>query len=391
MYQISELAKKAGLSRTTLLYYEKRGLISSQRQPNGYRTYANEDLQRLKLLQQLQAGGLTLKECQACLETRIDKSLLLERLHALDQEIATKQQSRELLSSMLGMASMRNWHQTLESQAPGAHHAWLLKQGFNEKQAQRLKWLSKDMNQHEQYMAEFERIFDGLDRLGPGSSEDTLRALHALPEVPHTLLDIGCGRGVATIPLAEHTQGQVTALDNDEYSLNILKKSIKARSLQNRVKLICANMAELPFTGMQFDTIWAEGSAYIMGFENAIKNWSSFIKPQGFLVVSDLVWITTNPTQEASIFWRQNYPEMEHIDAKLSSIGKLGFRLLHSFPLGKQAWENFLAPLRTKIAGLSLDDFSSNALADLKKELDIHQNHLGEYGYQMFVLQKQSS
>ncbi|MEZ1713703.1 MerR family transcriptional regulator, partial [Pseudomonas aeruginosa] len=76
MYRISELATKVGLSRTTLLYYEKQGLISSRRQANGYRLYSDQDLQQLKLLQQLQAGGLTLKECLACLETRIDRALL---------------------------------------------------------------------------------------------------------------------------------------------------------------------------------------------------------------------------------------------------------------------------------------------------------------------------
>lgn len=78
-----------------------------------------------------------MKECQACLETRIDRGLLLERLRTLQQEIAEKQRSRDLLACMLGMASMRDWHQ-----APGAHLAWLLKQGFSEKQALHLKWLS---------------------------------------------------------------------------------------------------------------------------------------------------------------------------------------------------------------------------------------------------------
>ncbi|MFD2645031.1 MerR family transcriptional regulator [Pseudomonas japonica] len=107
MYRISELAAKVGLSRSTLLYYEKMGLISSRRQANGYRAYSDQDLQQLKLLQQLQAGGLTLRECQACLETRIDRTLLLERLQTLEQEITEKQQSRDLLASMLGMASMR--------------------------------------------------------------------------------------------------------------------------------------------------------------------------------------------------------------------------------------------------------------------------------------------
>ncbi|MBC7209280.1 MAG: MerR family transcriptional regulator, partial [Pseudomonas sp.] len=74
MYRISELAAKVGLSRSTLLYYEKLGLVSSRRQANGYRTYGEQDLQQLRLLQQLQAGGLSLKECQACLEARLDRA-----------------------------------------------------------------------------------------------------------------------------------------------------------------------------------------------------------------------------------------------------------------------------------------------------------------------------
>lgn len=391
MYQVSELATKVGLSRSTLLYYEKLGLISSQRQANGYRTYSDQDLQQLKLLQQLQAGGLTLKECQACLERRIDRSLLLERLQTLEQEITAKQQSRDLLASMLGMASMREWHQALERQAPGAHLAWLLKQGFSEKQALRLKWLSKDMNEHEQYMVDFERIFDGLDRLGPGSVEDTLQALHALPVVPHTLLDIGCGRGITTVLLTEHTQGLITAIDNDEHSLSCLRETLSTRALQDRVRLLCASMTELHRLGRQFDAIWAEGSAYIMGFEKALKSWRPFISPQGFLVVSDLVWLTDKPQQEASAFWSQSYPDIKTVNDRLSAIGKLGYRVLHSFPLSPQAWENYLMPLREKIAGLSPQDFPSNALADMHKELDIHRQYLGEYGYQFFVLQKEGA
>ncbi|WP_155487100.1 MerR family transcriptional regulator, partial [Vibrio harveyi] len=65
MYRISELAEMLGLSRTTLLYYEKIELIKGQRLSNGYRAYSDADLQRLRLIQQLQSGGLTLKECKA--------------------------------------------------------------------------------------------------------------------------------------------------------------------------------------------------------------------------------------------------------------------------------------------------------------------------------------
>ena len=391
MYRISELALKVGLSRSTLLYYEKLGLISSKRQANGYRAYSTHDLQQLKLLQQLQAGGLTLKECQACLDTRIDRSLLLERLQTLEHEIAQKQQSRDLLAAMLGQASMRGWHQALENQAPGAHLAWLLKQGFNEKQALRLKWLSKDMNEHDHYMADFERLFDGLDRLGPGSAEDTLAALSALPAVPKTLLDVGCGRGASTLLLARHTQGQVTAVDNDEYSLAHVQAAVAANALEQRVRLLCASMTELPFEDGSFDAIWAEGSAYIMGFGQALKSWRRLIKPQGFLVVSDLIWLTDSPHAEAFSFWKKNYPDMTTLQERVSSLGPLGYRVLHSFPLSRHAWENYVAPLRKKVAEVSASDFSSNALADIKDELAIHERFLDDYGYQFFVLQKNSA
>jgi DNA-binding transcriptional MerR regulator/predicted O-methyltransferase YrrM len=391
MYRISELALKVGLSRSTLLYYEKLGLISSKRQANGYRTYSEHDLQQLKLLQQLQAGGLTLKECQACLDTRIDRSLLLERLQTLEQEIAQKQQSRDLLAAMLGKASMRGWHQALESQAPGAHLAWLLKQGFNEKQALRLKWLSKDMNEHDHYMADFERILDGFDRLGPGSIEDTLTALSALPVAPKTLLEIGCGRGVSTLLLAQQTQGLVTAVDNDEYSLARLKVAVTANAVEQHVRLLCASMTDLPFEDSSFDAIWAEGSAYIMGFGNALKSWRRFIKPQGFLVVSDLIWLTDSPRPEASSFWQKNYPDMTTLQNRMSSIASLGYRVVHSFPLSRDAWENYLGPLREKSVELPAKDFSSRALSDIREEIDIHERFLDDYGYQFFVLQKNSA
>lgn len=53
MYKISQLAERAGISRTTLLYYEKLGIIKGARQANGYRSYSDKDLQRLLLLQKI--------------------------------------------------------------------------------------------------------------------------------------------------------------------------------------------------------------------------------------------------------------------------------------------------------------------------------------------------
>ncbi|MCW0469860.1 hypothetical protein OH492_15190 [Vibrio chagasii] len=59
---------------------------------------------------------------------------------------------------MLGESGLEEWHESMDKLAPDAHLDWLIKQGFDEKQALRLSE-SKDMNEHEQYMADFGVIF----------------------------------------------------------------------------------------------------------------------------------------------------------------------------------------------------------------------------------------
>ncbi|MCG9729902.1 MerR family transcriptional regulator [Shewanella sp. Isolate13] len=408
MYRITELAEKVGLSRSTLLYYEKLGLISAKRQANGYRSYSEQDLQRLKLLQQLQAGGLTLKECQCCLESRIDRELLLQRLKVLDDELAQKQQARELLSAMLGMSSMREWHQVTENQASDAHLEWLMKQGFDEKQALRLKWLSKDMNEHEQYMADFELIFDGLTRLGPGTETDSLAALKAIllntESLKATLLntesakagslnsgellEIGCGKGVATRVLAQHSEFAIMALDNDQSSLDCLQQNLHQLSQDKRVKTVCASMTELPFEPDQFDVIWCEGGAYIMGVEKAFKDWKPFIKKEGYLVISDLVWSTDTPFNELRDFWQQAYPDMVSVERRIEQAQQAGYELIDSFPLSEQAWSDYYLPLQGRVDELEAMMPNSKAIADVKRELAIAAKRQGQFDYQMLILQK---
>ena len=50
-YSISEVCKVTGLSRSSILYYEKIGLVSPQKNAiNGYREFSIHDLFKLKQL-----------------------------------------------------------------------------------------------------------------------------------------------------------------------------------------------------------------------------------------------------------------------------------------------------------------------------------------------------
>ncbi|WP_420554652.1 MerR family transcriptional regulator [Neptuniibacter marinus] len=388
MYSISELAEKVGLSRSTLLYYEKLGLLQGIRQTNGYRLYSDKDAQQLHLLQQLQAGGLTLKECKSFLGSKVQRSVLEKRLQQLDEDIVQKQQARELLAALLGGGSLRLWHQQTDKLAPDAHLDWLKQQGFNEQQALHLKWLSKDMNKHEQYMADFMTVFQRLERWGPSSDADTLKALSTLPTISTKIIDIGCGKGFSTRLLAKHTQAEIVALDNEQSALDELGERLTEQGLDTRVTLSCAGMTDLSFAPESFDCIWSEGSAYIMGVEQALTQWRKLLTGSGFMVVSDLVWLTDNPSQEAVAFWEGEYPDMQTIEKRLSQMRQAGFDVIDHFTLREQAWHDYYQPLKARVAEVKASMPNSNAIADIEREIAIYERYLGEFGYHMFVLRK---
>ena len=148
------------------------------------------------------------------------------------------------------------------------------------------------MNKHDQYMADFMTVFQTLERWGPGSDADSLKALSLLPITPQSMIDIGCGKGFATLLLAQHTKAQIVAVDNEQSALDELGERLIEQALDSRVTRRCASMTELPFSPESFDSVWSEGSAYIMGVEQALTQWRSLLKEHGCLVLSDLVWLT---------------------------------------------------------------------------------------------------
>ncbi len=388
MYKISELAAKVGLSRTALLYYEKQKLIAGNRLENGYRVYSDSDLQRIQLIQYLQLGGLTLKECKVSLEKKIDENLLKKRLAALDQEIAKKQQARSLLAALAGEGDPKTWHEGLSKLAPDAHLDWLKMQGFSDKEALQLKWLSKNMNEHDLYMEDFMKVFDTLERWGPGSDKDTMHALSLVPKIPENILELGCGKGLATKVLAKSSNAKITALDNEQSALDSLSKRFEQLGLSDQLDTLCASMADLPFSPESFDLLWAEGSAYIIGIEKALSLWKPVIKQKGCLVISDMVWKTDTPSLASRNFWAHEYPDIQSVQTRLKQIEKAGYEVVEHFPQSDVAWTNYYTPLSIRLAELETEMKGSAAFNDILNEVSICTEYANEFGYHMFVLSK---
>jgi DNA-binding transcriptional MerR regulator/predicted O-methyltransferase YrrM len=387
-YLISELGRAVGLSRATLLYYERIGLLHGRRQANGYRVYSEGDRQRLTMLQHLQAAGLTLAECRACLDGRLDAAMLETRLEALTAEIAAKTRARDLVAGLLGRGSLREWHDQIERTAPDLHRAWLERQGFTAPEATQVALLSRDMHGHDAYMAEFEAVFAGLDLWGPACPKARRRALALLPEAPNRILEIGCGPGAATLQLVTETAAQITATDTDTAALARLDAKAAAQGLTDRITTAAHDMASLPAPATPYDTIWAEGSAYILGVARALAAWRPLLRPGGTLVLSDMVWRTATPDPNIRAYWAREYPDMADVPTRLSQAKRAGYRVLDHVDMGPEALAAYYTPLADRVAAMIDRLTGTHVLADLTAELDILRKGAGQFGYEMFVLHR---
>lgn len=67
---IGELSQKTKLSRHTIRFYEKLGLIAvpqTSRRENNYKEYPDDTLRRIEAIQEIKSKGFTLKEAKGIL------------------------------------------------------------------------------------------------------------------------------------------------------------------------------------------------------------------------------------------------------------------------------------------------------------------------------------
>jgi len=83
--RIGELCAKTGLSKETVRYYERQGLLENIPQPNrsnNYKVYSAVDLQRLNLIRHAKMLGFTLAEIAEVLAVWVDDNFTAEQKQA---------------------------------------------------------------------------------------------------------------------------------------------------------------------------------------------------------------------------------------------------------------------------------------------------------------------
>ena len=174
MYTVGKLAKRFGLSRSTLLYYDSIGLLTpSWRSEGNYRVYSEEDVRRLEQVCMYRDAGVKLKDICGILDGRGKRKyvdILGRRLRELNEEIGALHEQQQLIIRILTKAAlrkklgamdkrawtalleaagldeeaMRKWHRDFETQAPESHQAFLESLGIPQKEIVAIRrWSAK--------------------------------------------------------------------------------------------------------------------------------------------------------------------------------------------------------------------------------------------------------
>ena len=162
MYTIKQLCAKAGLSRSTLLYYDSLGLVSpSARSQANYRLYSDDDVRRLERVCIYREAGVSLEEIGQILnlDQSLERSILEKTMNMLNEQsrsIREKQtkiaallqksegeldssfwMDKEFVVSALKAADfsadiLLKFHEILDGESPEKHQKFLNSLGFTE-------------------------------------------------------------------------------------------------------------------------------------------------------------------------------------------------------------------------------------------------------------------
>ena len=90
MLTIGKVAMAAEVSRDTLRYYEREGLLApSAKTASGYRIYDNDALRRIRFIRQAQRCGFTLSDIRQMLTLKSKRSACCSEIRnvAIDKEL----------------------------------------------------------------------------------------------------------------------------------------------------------------------------------------------------------------------------------------------------------------------------------------------------------------
>lgn len=233
--------------------------------------------------------------------------------------------------------------------------------------------------------------YKDLDRLSPGSNKTTQKVLDRLDidsDGEMSILDIACGVGSSTVLLANHFKNSVVeGFDLFKHYKESLDEKITENALSDRVYSYCMDMKDPDFANEEFDIVFCEASIEIIGFKKGLNEWKRLLKPEGYMIVSDITWLK-KPSSESRKFWKNTYSEIDTVENKIKAIENEGYEFIDYITVPKKDWNEYYNKLEKNLNSLSSDKSAKDFITQLKKEITTYRQNSDDYSYVFYIMKK---
>jgi SAM-dependent methyltransferase len=152
-------------------------------------------------------------------------------------------------------------------------------------------------------------------------------------------------------------------------------------------------MEDLPFDNEEFDIIWSEGAIYNIGFETGIKKWKNYLKPGGYLGVSEITWTRNSRPKEIEEYWNEEYPEIDTASNKIRILEENGYSPVGYFILSQNSWiDNYYKPMEKRFTAFlekhNNSEMAKNIVEECKEEIVKYQKYKDYYSYGFYIAKK---
>ena len=243
----------------------------------------------------------------------------------------------------------------------------------------------------------YNRIIDGLNKIGKELSTITLEDLHPVDEFhirgtvatkeliqlseftsDMHILDVGCGVGGSARSLSHETGCCVTGVDLSHEYIDAAQRLTHLLDMQERVKFHAASALDLPFEDNSFDGVWSiQMSMNVEDKLSWLKELHRVVKPNGRVVLYEVCANRNSPVyfpvpwaQESSISF------LVEPDLFREVISSAGFRVdvwHDKTDLARKAFANMTKP----VADPELPELGVHLLVGndiLTKAYNLHRN-----------------
>ena len=223
---------------------------------------------------------------------------------------------------------------------------------------------NSDLGKKEQVAQMFNNIsdnYDGLNRVISLGLDTSWRknVLNLVANTkPDTILDIATGTGDLAILLSQTTANKIIGLDISEGMLNVGRKKVTDRDLNNKIELVLGDSENIPYPDNHFDAITVSyGIRNFEDLEKGLKEILRVLKPNGIFVILETSVPTKFPFKQGYNLYTNTFLPLV---GKLFSKDKVAYSYLsesaQNFPYG-QALLNILTKVGFKKATASPQTF----------------------------------